>query len=139
MENIIGTDVLLYDDGREYDLGRAVRKTVFLKVLTKDEAINAFQNGKRVYFIYENNRIYDTNCRKVCKCLGYLKDHYDFYHEVCGVAIKNNKVDNQTWLKHATKKFQSCRFNCRDSKCSLDGYPVLDCPSCTSYMKKKEA
>lgn len=88
MDNIVRTDVLLYDDGREYDLGRAVRKTVFLKVLTKEEAITAFENKQRVYFIYENNRIYDTNCRKVCKYLGYLKDHYDFYHDVCGILTK---------------------------------------------------
>lgn len=91
MDNIVRTDVLLYDDGREYDLGRVVRKTVFLKTLTKDEAINAFESGKRVYFIYENNRIYNTNCRKVCHSLNYLKDHYDFYHESCGVVAKNKE------------------------------------------------
>lgn len=91
MSNIVRTDVLLYDNGKEYDLGRADKKTVFLKVLTKDEAVNAFQNGKRVYFIYENNRIYHTNCRKVCRDLDYLKDHYDFYHEICGVIARNKE------------------------------------------------
>ena len=89
MKNIIRTDILLYDNGREYDLGRADKKTVFLKTLSKNEAVNAFQNGKRVYFIYKNNRIYHTNCRKVCKYLDYLKDHYDWYHEVCGVVVRN--------------------------------------------------
>ena len=88
MEKIVRTDVLLYDDGREYDLGRAIRKTVYLRVLTKDEAINLFESGKRVYFIYKNNRIYRTDCRKVCRDLNYLKDHYDWYHEVCGVLSK---------------------------------------------------
>ena len=91
MDNIIRTDVLLYDNGREYDLGKQIKKTVFLKVLAKDEAINAFQNGKRVYFIYKNNRIYHTSCRKVCKDLDYLKDHYDFYHEFCGVIVRNKE------------------------------------------------
>lgn len=88
MENIIRTDVLLYDNGREYDLGRADKKMAFIKVLTKDEAIDAFQSGKRVYFIYKNNRIYHVNCRKVCTNLDYLKDHYDFYYEVCGVLTR---------------------------------------------------
>lgn len=88
MKNIIKTDVLLDNSGREYDLGKRYKRTVYLKVLTKDEAVNAFQQGKRVYFIYENNRIYHTNCRKVCNDLDYLKDHYDWYHEVCGVLTR---------------------------------------------------
>ena len=92
MKNMICTNVLLSDNGREYDLGRAVYRTVFLRVLSKEEAIEAFNNGRRVYFIYKNNRIYYTNCRKVCKDLNYLKDHYDCYHEFCGV-IDNTKED----------------------------------------------
>lgn len=92
MKNIIKTDILLYDNGREYDLGRAHRRTVYLRVLTKDEAIDAFKCGKRVYFIYKNNRIYRTNCRKVCNDLDYLKDHYDCYHEVCGVLVKTKEI-----------------------------------------------
>lgn len=92
MENILKSDVLIDNSGREYDLGRGYYRTVLLKVLTKDEAINAFQSGKRVYFIYQNNRIYHANCRKVCKDLDYLKDHYDWYHEVCGVAVRNKEV-----------------------------------------------
>ena len=88
MTNIIKTDVLLDNSGKEYDLGRAYYRTANLKVLTKDEAVDAFQRGKRVYFIYKNNRIYRTNCRKVCTDLDYLKDHYDYYHEVCGVLTK---------------------------------------------------
>jgi hypothetical protein len=92
MTNIIKTDILLDDSGREYDLGRAHRRTVYLRVLTKDEAIDAFKCGKRVYFIYKNNRIYRTNCRKVCTDLDYLKDHYDWYHEVCGVLVKTKEV-----------------------------------------------
>ena len=92
MENIIKTGVLLDDSGKEYDSGRAYYREAYLKVLTKDEAINALKSGKRVYFIYENNRIYRTNCRKVCNDLDYLKDHYDCYHEVCGVLIRVKEV-----------------------------------------------
>ena len=92
MENIIRTDVLIDNSGREYDLGRCCRRTAYLKVLTKDEAINAFKNGKRVYFIYKNNRIYHTNIRKVCNDLDYLKDHYDWYGEVCGVLTRAKEV-----------------------------------------------
>lgn len=88
MKNIIKTDVLLDNGGREYDLGRGYYRPVYLKVLTKEEAVDAFNNGKRVYFIYKNNRIYHTDCRKVCTDLDYLKDHYDCYHEVCGVLTK---------------------------------------------------
>ena len=88
MKNIIKTDVLLDNGGREYDLGRAYYRAAYLKALTKEEAIDAFQRGKRVYFIYKNNRIYHTNCRKVCTDLDYLKDHYDCYHEVCGILTR---------------------------------------------------
>lgn len=86
---LVKTEVLLYDDGKEYDLGRAVKKDVFLKPLSKEEALQAFDAGKRVYFIYEDNRIYHTNCRKVCKDRDYLKDHYDCYNEVCGILTKS--------------------------------------------------
>lgn len=89
---IIKSDVLIDNSGREYDLGRGYYRTVYLKVLTKEEAIDAFQHGKRVYFIYKNNRIYHTECRKVCTDLDYLKDHYDWYHEVCGVLAKVKEV-----------------------------------------------
>lgn len=92
MKNIIKTDVLLDDSGREYDLGRAYYRAVNLKVLAKDEAIDAFKRGKRVYFIYKNNRIYRTHCRKVCTDLDYLKDHYDCYHEACGVLTRMREV-----------------------------------------------
>lgn len=90
MSSIIKTDVLLDNGGKEYNLGRAYNKTACLKVLTKAEAINAFNNGKRVYFIYQNDPIYHTHCRKVCKDLDYLKDHYECYKETCGTLIKAN-------------------------------------------------
>ena len=81
MADIIKSDVRIDNSGREYDLGRAYYTTVFLKVLTRDEAVSAFQSGKRVYFIYQNNRIYHTHCRKVCKDLEYLKEHYPDWDE----------------------------------------------------------
>ena len=92
MDNIITTNILLDNSGREYDSGRAYYRAADLRVLTKDEAIDAFKSGKRVYFIYKNNRIYRTNCRKVCNDLDYLKDHYDCYREVCGVLVKTKEV-----------------------------------------------
>lgn len=92
MDNIIRSDVLIDNSGREYGLGRGYKRTVHLRALTKDEAIDAFQRGKRVYFIYKNNRIWHTNCRKVCTDLDYLKDHYDWYHEVCGVLTRVKEV-----------------------------------------------
>ena len=91
MKNIIKSDVLIDNSGREYDLGRGYKRTVYLKVLTKDEAVDAFNCGKRVYFIYKNNRIWHTDVRKVCTDLDYLKDHYDWYHEVCGVLTRTKE------------------------------------------------
>ena len=84
----IKTEFLLDDSGKEFDLGRRTRKEVWLKTLSKEDALKLFDEGKRVYFIYENERIYKTNCRKVCTNKGYLSDHYDFYHESCGVFVK---------------------------------------------------
>ena len=90
MGDIIKTDVLLDNGGKEYNLGRAYNKIAHLKVLTKEEAINAFNNGRRVYFIYQNDPIYRTHCRKVCKDLDYLKEHYECYKETCGTLVKAN-------------------------------------------------
>ena len=89
METTIKTEVLLGDNGREYDLGRATKTDLILRPLTREEALRLFDAGKRIYFIYHNNRIYKRNCRKVCKDRDYLIDHYDCYHEYCGVAVGN--------------------------------------------------
>ena len=85
--NSIKTDILLGDNGKEYDLGRVTRKEMYLKTLSKEEALRLFDAGKRVYFIYLNNRIYKCNCRKICKSREYLIEHYDVYREFCGVPI----------------------------------------------------
>ena len=50
--NSIKTDILLGDNGKEYDLGRVTRKEMYLKTLSKEEALRLFDAGKRVYFIY---------------------------------------------------------------------------------------
>lgn len=47
--------------------------------------------------------------------------------------------DNVKWLNEAYKKFESCAFSCNlegTARCSLDAYPVLDCPCCNSYREK---
>lgn len=82
----VRTEVLLSDNGREFDLGGSRRSEVYLGVLSKEDALRLFDEGKTVYFIYPNNRIYHCTCRKVCKDRDYLIDHYDVYHDVCGVA-----------------------------------------------------
>ena len=90
----IKTSVLLDDSGKEFDLGRATKREMLLTPLSKEEALRLFDEGKRVYFIYLNNRIYKENCRKVCTDRDYLIDHYDVYHEVCGIACKTEKKKN---------------------------------------------
>lgn len=42
------------------------------------------------------------------------------------------------WLREANEKFESCEYNWNGQKCKLDGYPVLDCPRCSSYKECKE-
>ena len=44
----------------------------------------------------------------------------------------------QEWLREATEKFENCQYNWNGQKCKLDGYPVLDCPNCSSYKECKE-
>lgn len=84
--NFVKTDVLLSDNGREFDLGSSRKSEVYLGVLSKEDALRLFDEGKTVYFIYHNNRIYHCNCRKVCKNRDYLIDHYEVYHDACGVV-----------------------------------------------------
>ena len=84
----IKTDILLDDSGKEFDLGRARKYPVWIKTLSKEEALDLFDKGKVVYFVYENNRIYRVNCRKVCTNRYYLTTHYSLYHEPCGVLAK---------------------------------------------------
>ena len=84
----IKTDILLDDSGKEFDLGRARRYPVWIKTLSKEEALDLFDKGKVVYFVYENNRIYRVNCRKVCTNRYYLTTHYSLHHESCGILAK---------------------------------------------------
>lgn len=84
--SVIKTDVLLTDDGREFNSGSSESNKMYLIPLSKEKALQLFDEGRRVYFIYPNDRTYRCNCRKVCKDRDYLIDHYDAYHNVCGVA-----------------------------------------------------
>lgn len=94
MKNLIKTEVLLDDSGREFNTGRHKYHTMYMKPLSKEEALERFDRGERVYFIYTDNHtmwIYDKKiCRKVCKDRDYLKDHYDFYNEVCAIPMPLN-------------------------------------------------
>lgn len=47
-------------------------------------------------------------------------------------------TNNSSWLKEAKKKFNSCAHNYKGRSCKLNGYPVLDCPTCKAYKQKKE-
>lgn len=38
-------------------------------------------------------------------------------------------------IKSGEKRFETCKYNLMGSKCSLDGYPVLDCEKCTTYKE----
>ena len=51
-----------------------------------------------------------------------------------------NGDDYVKWLNEANKKYESCAYSCRlgvAGGCALDGYPVLDCLSCSSYKERK--
>ena len=48
----INTKILLGDDGKEFDSGRITKRSMTLEVLTLEEALERFDEGKRVYFIY---------------------------------------------------------------------------------------
>lgn len=119
----IKTEILLDDSGKEFDFGRAIRRPAWLKILTKEDALDLFNEGKTVYFIYENERIYHAHCRKVCKNKEYLSDHYFFYKEVCGVLARTIELCTfpkddadyclsfivpQTWLTKVIKKEDEC-------------------------------
>ena len=97
MENktkqLIKTEILLDDSGKEFNTGRHRYSNMYMRVLSKEEALERFDEGERVYFIYQapyTLRIYEKVCRKVCKDRDYLKDHYDIYNEVCGVSMPLN-------------------------------------------------
>lgn len=38
-------------------------------------------------------------------------------------------------IKSGEKRFETCKYNLMGSKCSLDGYPILDCEKCTTYKE----
>lgn len=95
--DIIKTTLLLGDNGREFDMGSLRRSTIYLSTLSKEDAISRFKAGKRVFFIYQNERIYHENCRKVAKNALYIQDHYDFYHEVCGCIASKKLLSNDEY------------------------------------------
>lgn len=80
----INTKILLGDNGKEFDTGKVTRRPMELETLTLEEALERFDAGKRVYFIYKNNQRFHCHCRKICSDRDYLIDHYRCYHEVCG-------------------------------------------------------
>ena len=80
----VDTEILLGNDGKEFDSGKNIRRPATLETLTLEEALKRFDNGKRVYFIYQNHERLHCNCRKICSDRDYLIDHYRHYHEVCG-------------------------------------------------------
>ena len=48
---------------------------------------------------------------------------------------------NHSWLNEAAKKYESCAYACNrgvGGGCSLDGYPILDCPKCASYKEREK-
>ena len=85
VNGVCKTLICLDDGGKEFDLGRARRHEMDLVPLTKEAALNFFDAGKRVYFVYPNNRTYQCNCRKICRDRKYLEDHYDVYGDFCGI------------------------------------------------------
>ena len=97
MKELIKTEILLDDSGKEFDTGKVKRSPMYLQALTKEEALEKFDNGEKVFFIYENERIYHTDCRKVCKDRDYLIDHYDCYHETCGVKMPLNRLTDDEY------------------------------------------
>lgn len=45
----------------------------------------------------------------------------------------------KTWkenLEEGTKKFEKCEHNFKGLQCSLNGYPIIDCPACKSYKER---
>lgn len=80
----INTEILLKNGGKEFDSGRIIKRSRILETLTLEEALERFDNGERVYFIYQNHERFNCNCRKICFDRDYLIDHYRYYHEVCG-------------------------------------------------------
>lgn len=98
MKNLIKTGTLLDDSGKEFNLGKHINRTLFMIPLAKEEAIRLFDEGKRVYFIYQDwhtVEIYDGPCRKVCRDRDYLIHHYDLYNEVCGIPMPLNVLTEE--------------------------------------------
>lgn len=111
---IVKTTLLLSDNGKEFDTGRITRKTMYLATLSKSDALKRFNSHKRVYFIYENERIFHENCRKVATNESYIKNHYDIYFEHCGYAAPKNQLGDQEYnvLNHlAYKSGMDCWFS----------------------------
>lgn len=44
-------------------------------------------------------------------------------------------TDNKRTLKSGGYRFATCSHNIKGGMCGIDGYPVIDCPNCTSYKK----
>ena len=117
MNALIKTDVLLDDSGREFNTGKHRRKPMYMETLAKEKALELFDKGEDVYFIYQDEhtkRIYNgATCRKVCMDRDYLIDHYDAYHDVCGVEMPLNRLtDDEYNLLNvlATRTGQDCWF-----------------------------
>lgn len=113
---IVKTTLLLSDNGKEFDTGRITRKTAYLATISKEEALKRFKEHKRVYFIYEDERIFHENCRKVATNASYIRHHYEVYFECCGYLATKNRLSDQEYdvlnsLAH--KSGMDCWFSLR--------------------------
>ena len=111
-QNLIKTEFIVDNSGRNFDDGKIRRSTMFLLPLSMEDALKRCEAGKRVYFIYLN--FLDNKAgRKVCRNAFYIEDHYDFYHDVCGVTISNNQLTESEYNvlnKLATASKMDCWF-----------------------------
>ena len=117
MNELIKTEILLDNSGKEFNTGKHSRRSMYVQPISKEEALANFDRGEKVYFIYQDEHtrwIYGgANCRKVCKDRDYLTDHYDCYHETCGVKMPLNRLtDDEYNLLNvlATRTGQDCWF-----------------------------
>ena len=100
-KDLIKTEVWLDNSGREFNTGRHRYSSAYMIPLSKEEALERFDRGEKVYFIYSDEHtmwIYNKKlCRKACKDRDYLIDHYDCYHEVCGIPMPLNHLTDDEY------------------------------------------
>ena len=102
----------------EKNIKNGHKECVFLKTVGREWAKAIVKNKGNIYLIYPAVRLSSDpcTCRRPCKTVRQVEEHYDLYNQVCGIPITTTELTDSeaTLIDHlAYKTGMDCWFSLR--------------------------